>query len=76
MNKTLTAFARQQLKDGLAQLPEENQRIFMIMYSHKNMDRTIDEAVDAMPNERLDWAMQQVENSLIKANIVAKRAGS
>ncbi len=36
------------------------------MYSHKNPDRPIDEVVDKMPAERLDWAMTQVQNSIAK----------
>ncbi len=66
MNDTLRAFAKQQLKDGLAQCTEQQQLLFKRMHSHKNLEATIDEAVDAMPDDRLDWAMQQVERTLTK----------
>lgn len=64
MNEVIQAFARQTLKDGLAQLTPEHHHIFKLMYSHKNLDLPIDEVVDAMPAERLDWAMQQVQRSI------------
>jgi len=64
MNKQLEDFARQTLKDGLAQLPDRNQLIFKCMYSHKNLELPIDEVVDKMKVENLDWAMQQVERSI------------
>lgn len=66
MNNQLQAFARQNLKDGLAQLPENNQMLFKRMYSHENLDADISDVVDSMPDDKLDWAMQQVERSLGK----------
>jgi hypothetical protein len=64
MNGYLSAYARKFLKDGLAQLPERNQLIFKRMYSHKNLDKPIDAVVDAMPDDKLDWAMMQVQRTL------------
>ena len=72
MNKHLQGFARNFIKERLQQLPAEQQLIFNRMYAHKNLDRSVDEAVDAMPADKLDWAMQQVETSY--ANGVAKGA--
>lgn len=66
MNKTLSAFARQQLKEGLAQCSEAQRHLFKQMYSHKDLQRPIDEVVEAMPDDKLDWAMQQVESTLAK----------
>jgi hypothetical protein len=71
MNDTLQQFARQTLKDDLALLPEANHRIFKLMYGRNNGKRTVEEAealpidtvVDAIPAEKLDWAMQQVKNT-------------
>jgi hypothetical protein len=68
MNQQLQTFARETLKKGLAQCSDAQQLIFKRMYSHKNLEKPISEVVDAMPAERLDWAMQQVE-STIKKNI-------
>lgn len=63
MNQHLQEFARNFIKERLKQLPAEQQLIFNRMYAHKNLDRSVNEAVDAMPADKLDWAMQQVERS-------------
>ena len=64
MNNQLQEFAREQLKDGLPKLPESNQLLFKRMYSHEDLDKPIDDVVDSMPSDRLDWAMQQVQRSI------------
>jgi len=66
MNDQLKNFAREELKRGLAQLPECWRRRFKQMYSHGNLDANINDVVDTMPEDKLDWAMQQVEKSLEK----------
>ena len=66
MNTQLQDFARQQLKDGLAQCDYKQQLIFRMMYAHKALGVDIDTVVDRMPAEKLDWAMQQVERTLNK----------
>lgn len=75
MNKQLQAFARANLKENLALLPTEWQRKFKLMYGMSHEQRSVSAAeamsvsdiVDAMPAEKLDWAMQQVESSVRKA---------
>lgn len=64
MNNQLQAFARTTIKEGLALLPEKNRLIFKRMYSHEDLDADINHVVDAMPENKLDWAMQQVMASL------------
>ena len=74
MNKQLQDFARAELKTGLAELPEENHRTFKLMYARDKGKRSVADAVamqindvvDLMPPEQLDWAMQQVQASLDK----------
>lgn len=66
MNDSLKNYAKDELKKGLAQLPEGWQRRFKQMYSFKNMDADINDVVDNMDEEKLDRAMEQVERSLIK----------
>jgi len=66
MNNQIQDFARQTLKDGLSQLPEDWQLMFKRMYSHENLEASINDVVDSMPEDKLDWAMQQVERSLAK----------
>lgn len=74
MNEQLQKFARDTLKAGLAQLPTHNHRIFKLMYSHKNLDADINDVVEEIPEDKLDWAMKQVENSL-KEEEQAKEEG-
>lgn len=78
MNEQLKAFARQTLKNDLSKLPLEWQKKFKLMYAipgvpwdKRKVDDilalTIEEVVDAMPEDKLDWAMQQVANSIKKS---------
>ena len=72
MNDQLQQFARRNLKEGLAQLPHGWQDTFRLMYARDNGRRSvvdalampIDEVVDLVPEDKLDWAMQQLDNSL------------
>lgn len=81
MNDTLQKFARQQLLEGLAKLPDGHQRTFKLMYARNGGKTSVEDAektpieqvVENVPEENLDWAMQQVERSLLKiANTTAK----
>ena len=67
MNEQLQAFARDSLKEGLSKCTEPQRHLFKQMYSHKNLDKPIDQVVDDMPEDKLDWAMQQVEATLRKS---------
>jgi hypothetical protein len=72
MNETLQAFARQTLKDGLAQLGDGEHRLFKLMYGRNGGKRSVEDAlampidavVDEVRPEQLDWAMRQVDGSL------------
>lgn len=66
MNKTLDKFARDSLKEGLAKCTDGQQLLFKRMYAHGNLDMDINDVVDSMPADNLDWAMQQVESTLAK----------
>ena len=66
MNDQLQEFARNELKDGLKQCTEGQQLLFKRMYSHNNLSANIDELVDIIPEEKLDWAMEQVRRTLEK----------
>lgn len=65
MNPTIDAFARQQIKDGLAKLPEKNHMIFKRMYSPKNLELDINTVVDKMDSSKLDWALTQVQRTKV-----------
>lgn len=77
MNNQLQEYARKTLKEGLAKLPEENQRIFKLMYARDGGRRSVEDAeampidsvVDYMPVHNLDWAMQQVSATLNKMHV-------
>jgi hypothetical protein len=66
MNSQLEKFARATLKNGLSQCTDAQKMIFKRMYANGKLDLPIDDVVDAMPADKLDWAMQQVERSLSK----------
>lgn len=68
MNKQLQEFARSEIKKGLAQCTEGQQMVFKRMYAHKNLDMPIDQVVNGIPIEKLDWAMQQVERTVTVVN--------
>lgn len=66
MNENLQQYARQTLKDGLAQCTEPQKMLFKRIYSHGNLELPISDVVDKMESDKLDWAMQQVQGTLIK----------
>lgn len=74
MNDALKAYAQENLRDGLAKLPSDWQDKFKLMYARDNGRRSvedalampIDDVLSEIPDEKLDWAMQQVQNSLNK----------
>jgi len=66
MNIELQEFARERLINGLKQLPESNQLLFKRMYSHNDLALPIENVVENMLPEKLDWAMQQVQRTMEK----------
>jgi len=66
MNEKLQEYARTTLKKQLQMLTDRNRDIFKRMYSPDNIELDINEAVDNMPAEKLDWAMQQVQRTVDK----------
>lgn len=78
MNEQLQNYARKTLKEGLSNLPEEWQTTFKLMYARNKGLRSvedatamkIDDVVDKMSADKLDWAMSQVENSLRKLDVI------
>lgn len=64
MNATITAFARAQIKETLAQVPESQHDLFRRMYSWPDLTKPINDVVDQMPDAKLDWALTQCQNGL------------
>ena len=71
MESEFYAAARKLLMDGVAALPPEWQRNFRLMYGRNGGRRSVEDSstlpldvvIAEVPNESLDWAMQQVQNS-------------
>ncbi len=68
MNDKLRNFARNELKSELSKLPEKNHMVFKRMYANGNLEMDINDCVDLMPDDTLDWAMQQVQRTINKRN--------
>jgi hypothetical protein len=66
MEASIAAFAREQLIEGLHKCSEAQVNLFKQMYSFKNRDADIDTVVANMPEDKLDWALQQVNRTLDK----------
>lgn len=74
MNEQLQRYARESIKSGLTKLSPENHRIFKLMYARDNGEISVDDSlamdinlvVDQIPEDKLDWAMQQVQRTLDK----------
>ncbi len=66
MNETVIIFTRNKIKEGLNKLSEKHKLRFNQMYSFKNLDKDVNKVIDEMSEEKLDWALTQVENSMRK----------
>jgi hypothetical protein len=66
MNQTIEQFARQQIREGLKLCTERQQKVFLLMYSPKKPNVTVDEVAESMPTEKLDWALTQIETTQAK----------
>lgn len=67
MNEILQQFARQWLKDNLANCTERQQEMFRRLYCYgveEVSKRPTNEVVDYMKPGDLSWAMEQVVNTL------------
>lgn len=65
-NETLKNAAKEILKELLNKCPEEQQLMFKKMYCHKNLELSINDAVDQMAEDRIDWAITQTERTIEK----------
>jgi len=78
MNQQLQDFARKTILDGLNQLPVDWQNKYKLIYGRKNGKKTVEDTlivpieiiVAETPEDKLDWAMQQIEESLKKFKII------
>lgn len=63
---------REILLDMILKCSDDAQMVFRRMYSHKNLELPLSEVVAIMPEENLDWAIVQAENTLKKHKPVNK----
>lgn len=76
MNEMLRNYAVDYLKNTVPNLTTGNQRRFKLMYGRDDGNRSVKDTenmdilsvVDEIPDEKLDWAMQQVMNTVVKNN--------
>ncbi|MEX0595049.1 MAG: hypothetical protein WD512_01010 [Candidatus Paceibacterota bacterium] len=74
MNRTLANYARQQIIEGLKKkLTLANNIRFKRIYSQNNMDSPIEDIVQNIPEEKLNHALNVVENTI--RNEINKRTG-
>ncbi len=66
MNASLFKVAKQMLKDLLSQCTEGQQLMFKKMYCHKNLDYSVNEAVDQIGEDKIDHALTQCERTIEK----------
>jgi len=66
MEKSIEAFARGQLVIGLHKLTEPQVHMFKRMYHHKDLEADIETVIANMPEDKLDWALYQVNSTLEK----------
>lgn len=59
---------KKELLGILSILKEENMRVFMLMYSHKNSKEDIEIVVCNIPEKKGEWAIQQVRNTIQEYN--------
>jgi hypothetical protein len=67
-NKTLIKLAKDLLVGLLNQCSEPQQLLFKRMYYHKKLDATMEETVEQMEADKLDWAITQTEETIKKNN--------
>lgn len=68
-NKTLISEARKLLLQTLLKLEQKHRDFFLRMYFHQNKPTTIEEAVEKLPVDKIDWAISQAESTLKKINL-------
>ena len=64
MNKELEEFAREKIKEGLHSCTEGQIDLFKRMYQ-SDEELSLDEVVNKMHSDKLDWAMQQIQRTSV-----------
>jgi len=62
MNKRYVIFVKDSIKEGLEKCTDGQKNIFVRMYGNGKTD--LNEIVDNMNEDKIDWALTQIENTL------------
>lgn len=60
----LIAYKRDVIKSLLSRCNKDQQMIFKRMYSHTNLELPINDVVDSMPPDKLEWAIGQCDRTV------------
>lgn len=66
MNNRIIKFCKDYLKENISKCSERQQLIFKRMYANKKLDLDIDLVIDKIPDDKLSWAMEQIDNTILK----------
>lgn len=77
MNKTFATAGRKILKELLVQCTKPQQELFKLMYGRDNNNRSVEDSkamdindcVELMDDNKIDWAITQVESTIFKNQI-------
>jgi len=64
MQRAFWIQVRRELLKGLEQCSDEQRLVFKRMYAKGNLELPLTEVVNTMDNDKLGWAMQQVQATL------------
>lgn len=67
-NPSLIIQARKLLLETLLKLEQKHRDFFIRIYFHNSPTTTIEDAVENLPSDKLDWALTQAEATLKKIN--------
>lgn len=65
-NKTIINITKKIIKELLLECSNEQQLMFRKMYCNKNLQLSISDVVDQMPDDKIDFALTQIERTLEK----------
>lgn len=71
-NKTIINITKNMIKELLLECSDEQQLMFKRMYCSKNLELSISDAVEQMSNDKIDFALTQIERTLEKNRISNK----
>lgn len=69
MTSTTSKSLRMRILDGLNELTPNHRRLFKKIHAPHNMDDPIENTVKSISDDKLEWALKQVENTVRKYRI-------